>query len=75
MTNDPKNKAQGAQGRLASLAIAATGLLWIGATWAGGHWGWPQHIRALFDLLALAGFAFALIVTFRIWRQRQKNEG
>jgi hypothetical protein len=75
MSSEPHKSTQGAQGRLASLIIALTGVLWIAATWAGGHWEWPQRTRALIDLLALAGFVFALIVTFRIWRQRQKDEG
>jgi len=75
MSGDPKPNARAMQSRLASLAIVLTAVLWMAATWAGGHWDWPQRVRALFDLLALAGFVFALILTFRIWRQGQKDEG
>lgn len=75
MSTDPKYTARASQGRFAALVIALTGLFWVGATWAGSHWDWPNRTRALLDLLALAGFAFALIVTFRIWRMRQKDEG
>ena len=75
MSPDPKTKTRAAQGRLASLTIVCTALLWVGATWAGGQFDWPQRTRALIDLLALAGFAFALVVTYRIWRQSQKDEG
>ncbi|MGH1368823.1 MAG: DUF5337 domain-containing protein [Maritimibacter sp.] len=75
MSTDPEFKARASQGRLAGLTIAFTGALWVGATWAGSHWDWPMRTRALIDLGALAGFAFALIVTFRIWRMRQKDEG
>ena len=54
---------------------AGTGVFWIGAVWAGNHWDWPLRTRALLDLIALAGFAFVLIMAFRIWRARQKDEG
>ncbi|EPX86640.1 hypothetical protein ruthe_01458 [Rubellimicrobium thermophilum DSM 16684] len=60
-------------GRQAALAVAVTGALWIAATWAGGHWNWPQRWRALFDLFALAGFGLALYLTWRAWRLR-RNE-
>ena len=75
MSTDPGHNARARQGRLAGLVIAMTGALWVGATWAGNHWDWPQRTRALIDLVALAGFAFALIVTFRIWRASRKDEG
>jgi Family of unknown function (DUF5337) len=75
MSTDPEHNARAGQGRLAGLVIAMTGALWVGATWAGNHWDWPQRSRALVDLVALGGFAFALIVTWRIWRAGQKDKG
>jgi hypothetical protein len=60
-------------GRQAGLAVAVTGGLWVAATWAGGRWGWPAGWRLLADLLALAGFAFALYLTWQAWRLR-RNE-
>lgn len=75
MSSDADIQLRATQGRLASLIIALTAVLWVGVTWAGAHWDWPQRTRALFDLAALAGFAFAMIVTYRIWRLRQKDEG
>lgn len=75
MSTDPEKQARAAQGRLAGLVIAFTGALWVGATWAGSHWDWPQRTRALVDLAALAGFVFALVVTWRIWRAGRKDEG
>lgn len=70
MSTDP-DKALARQGRLAAIVIAATALIWVGATWAGSKLGWSHRTLALFDLAALAGFAWALIVTFVIWRKRQ----
>ncbi len=74
MSNDLDHK-NARDGKMAALVIMATGVIWIGATWAGARFGWAERTRALFDLLALAGFAFALIMTFRIWRARQRDEG
>ncbi len=75
MTTGSDNGAIQRQGRLASLVAGGTGLFWIAAFWAGNQWDWPQRTRALFDLIALAGFAFVLITAFRIWRARRKDEG
>ena len=72
MGADPDKKR--VDGRMAALVIAATGLFWIGATWAGGYFGWSTRTRALMDLIALAGFVFALITLARLLRAR-KNDG
>jgi hypothetical protein len=61
------------QARLAAIVIAATALLWIGAQWLGGHYGWQGRYVFLFDFAALAAFVWALAVTYRIWRRRQGN--
>lgn len=74
MAADPQSNIK-QQGRLAALVIAATGLLWVGSTFAGNSLGWSNRTMALMDMLALAGFVFGLVVTYRIWRQRQTDEG
>lgn len=71
MIPDPKERHRAQQARLVSVVIAATMVLWIGAQYVGGQMGWPPRFALLFDLLAVAGFAWALVVTYRIWRQRQ----
>lgn len=73
MAQDPKDSI-GRDGRMAAIVIAMTGVLWIGATWAGSQFGWSQQIRGLLDLCALAGFAFGLIATYRIWRKSRRND-
>jgi len=75
MAGDERDDLRAKQGRLAALVIAVTGVLWVIAGAAASHWHWPVRFRALMDLLALGGFLFALMVTFRIWRDRQKDEG
>ena len=66
-----QNAAQ--QTRLVALALIGTMILWIGAQWLGGKLGWEARFAFLFDLAALAGFTWALLVTYRIWRKRQRN--
>ena len=66
--NDDKVQAQAKAGRQAALVFVATGLFWIAAIWIGGRLGLSIRTRALFDLIALAGFAFGLWMTYRAWR-------
>lgn len=74
MNNDTEeDQALGRQARTVSIVIATTMLLWMGAQWAGGQLGWPDRYVFLFDLFALAGFLWALIVTWQIWRKRRGN--
>lgn len=61
------------QTRLVAFVLAGTMILWMGAQWLGGTFGWEARFAFLFDLAALAGFVFALLVTYRIWRKRQKT--
>lgn len=61
------------QMRLVAVVLAGTMILWIGAQWLGGVFGWQARFAFLADLCALALFTFALLVTYRIWRQRQKS--
>jgi len=61
------------KGRNAALVIAGTGVFWILATIIGGSLALDQRVRALFDLMALGGFVFALLLIHQIWRARQGN--
>ena len=69
---ESQDKSSKAGQRLA-LVIAGTGLAWVLANMLGAHFGWPNRVRALFDLVALAAFAWAIIVAIGIWRNRQDN--
>ena len=63
----------GRQARLAAIVIAATMLMWMGAQWLGGQYGWQSRYVFLFDFAALAAFFWALVVTYRIWRARRNS--
>ena len=69
---DP-DKMMARQARLVSIVIAATMVGWMVAQWAGGRLGLPDRYVFLVDLFALAGFLWALIVTWQIWRKRRDN--
>jgi len=60
--------------RTVGLVIAATMLLWLGGQWIGNRLGLPVRYVFLFDFAALAGFFWALVVTYQIWRLRQDDK-
>ena len=69
--NDPRET--GRQARMVALVIAATMVLWMAAQWLGGQMGWETRYVFLFDLAALAGFIWCMLVTWQIWRKRRDD--
>lgn len=61
-------------GRLISIVIAGTMLLWMAAQWIGGELNLPNQYVFLFDLFAMAGFLWAIFVTWQLWRKRRELE-
>lgn len=59
------------QTRLVALVIAGTMILWMAGQQIGAELGLPLKYTFLLDLAALAGFIWALIVTYQIWRKRR----
>lgn len=68
---DPAERHRARQARLVGIVLAATMLLWLGGQWLGGQLGWDTRYVFLFDFAAIAGFVWALVVTYQIWRGRQ----
>ena len=68
------NQQQARQGRVVALVIAGTMILWLAGQRIGGAIGLQDRYVFLFDLLALAGFLWAMIVAFQMWRNRQDND-
>lgn len=56
---------------MVALVIVGTMVLWLGAQFIGGQMNWPLKYALLVDLAAGAGFIWALIVTYKIWRKRR----
>lgn len=74
--SDDRNhqKSQSRQTRLVSVVIASTMILWMLAQFVGRELGLPSRYVFLFDLCALAGFFWALVVTWQIWRKRRDTQ-
>ena len=64
-----------ARGRRVALFMAGVGVFWMLAFALGAEYDWSQRLRALFDLIALAGFGAGLWMGFRLWRERNDDEG
>lgn len=73
--SEQKDAELARKGRITSLVIAGTAVFWIVASFVGGQLGLPNRTRALFDLVALAGFVYAIVMIFQIWRARQNSKG
>ncbi len=69
----PKDASNANQARRAALVIAGTMCVWILLQLIGAQYNWPPKYALLVDLAALAGFIWALVTTFEIWRQRRKD--
>jgi hypothetical protein len=69
------NTSESRAGQRVALIVAATGVFWVLANLIGAEYNWPNRVRALFDLAALAGFGFALWQTYQLWRVRQNDRG
>ena len=62
-----------AQIRLAAGVIIATMVLWMGFSFLGGALDWARRWAFLADLAALAAFAWAGLVLFRLWNTRDED--
>ena len=69
-----EDRTNGRLARQISIVIAATMVFWMAAQWIGGTMGLPSEYVFLFDLFALAGFLWALIVTWQLWRKTRQND-
>lgn len=68
---DPADVQRAAKVRLVAIVLVGTMVLWMGAQFLGGKLGLETRFVFLFDLAAIAGFVWALVVTYQIWRGRR----
>ncbi|WP_299404107.1 DUF5337 domain-containing protein [uncultured Roseobacter sp.] len=64
-----------AKGRLVSIVIVGTMVLWLLSLWLGPKLGLPGRYAFLFDFAALAGLFWALMVSLQIRRARKAARG
>jgi drug/metabolite transporter (DMT)-like permease len=72
MAERPDEAALLRQTRTAAIVIAVAGVLWLVLPQIGSEIGLPTRYVFLIDFAALAAFFWALVVLFRVWRQRQR---
>ena len=72
---DPKDMALSHQARQVALVLCVTIVAWVVLQMIGREYGWQARFAFLIDFAALAAFAWAMIVTFRIWRQGKGPRG
>ncbi|MEM7321121.1 MAG: DUF5337 domain-containing protein [Pseudomonadota bacterium] len=71
-----QDQAIARKGRHIGLVIAVTMVLWLVLTvFIGPAVGLPGRFALLFDLLALAGFVYAGVNIFQLWRMRRDSQG
>lgn len=70
---DPDSHATARKAQKLGIVLVVTMGLWLGVQNLGGRFGWDYRLALVFDLVALAAFIWALVGTYRIWRQRQGN--
>lgn len=71
--HSPLERHRRAQIRRAAIVMAATMVLWMGASFLGGRLGLPARFAFLFDLAAIAALVWALIVTYWVWKARRED--
>jgi hypothetical protein len=62
------------RGQKIALFIAGVAVFWFLIIKIGEAYAWPQRTRALFDLVALAGFGVGIWKSLQIWRARQADK-
>jgi hypothetical protein len=67
----PQDPVLARKARLASVIMAGTAVLWVGAQALGAAMDWPVRFAFLFDFAAMAALFWAMVVTYQIWRARQ----
>lgn len=69
-----KDRHLAKKARMVALVIALTMLIWLGAQWLGGKLGMPARYAFLLDFMALAGFFWAFVVIYQIWRDARQQD-
>ena len=68
-----QERALAARGRLVSLVIVGTMVLWLLSLWLAPKLGLPGRYAFLFDFAALAGLFWALVVALGLRRVRAET--
>ena len=75
MTDGPQDQVLARKGRVVSLVIAGSMLIWLAAQWVGKQAGLPGRYALLIDFAAIAALIWALVNIYQIWRARRTVAG
>ena len=67
-----KDRARASQMKRVALVLLGTIFLWVVVQDYGSQQGWPPRYALLADMAALAAFVWALVTTWRLWKQRNQ---
>ena len=70
-----KDTAMARKGRIVSLVIAGTLIIWMLLQVIGPMVGLAGRYALLFDFAALAALIWAFVNIYQIWRMRQAEKG
>lgn len=70
-----RDTAMARKGRVVSLVIAGTLIVWMLLQVIAPLVGLPGRYALLFDLAALAALIWAMVNIYQLWRMRQAEEG
>ena len=70
-TAEARERALAAKGRMVSLVIVGTMVIWVLSLWLGPRLGITTRYALLIDLLAMAALAWTFIVSWQIKRARK----
>ena len=70
---DESEQVRAHEARRIALVLAATIVAWVAINAVGRALALPNALALVVDFAALAAFAWALVMTYRIWRSRRDN--
>ncbi|WP_295313634.1 DUF5337 domain-containing protein [Roseobacter sp.] len=70
-STEERERALASKGRMVSLVIVGTMVLWMLSLWLAPMLGLPGRYAFLFDFAALAGLVWALVVSLQLRRARK----
>ena len=68
---EARNRALAAKGRMISLVIVGTVVLWVLSLWLAPKFGITARQSILIDFFALAALAWSFILSWQLKRERQ----
>ena len=73
MARHDDEQARARAARRIAMVLGGTIVAWVAINAVGRALALPNALALMVDFAALAAFAWALVMTYRIWRTRREN--